>query len=206
MSWSPAAEKNGDSQPERLRYKRMSAGEKMEVINQVAPSLLPKRQELSQLGVPRSTYYRRLKRASEQGLEDQVGGGRPPWNRLTPKEVESVLEAAREMPELSSRQLAAWMTDYGGFSVSESTVYRILLREGLVKRSEVKLVAGKECHRKTSAPHQMWANDATYFRVSGWGFYYMVNRHGRLLPLHPGSQGSVRHDFPLPHRGGAGRS
>ena len=109
-----------------------------------------------------------------EGLEDQIGGGRPPWNRLTPQEVERVLEAAWNMPELSSRQLAAWITDYGGFSVSESTVYRILRREGLVKRAEVKLVVGKEYHRKTTAPHQMWATDASYFRISGWGFYYLV--------------------------------
>ena len=38
----------------------------------------------------------------------------------------------------------------------------------------MKLVAGKEYHRRTSGPHQMWATDASYFRVSGWGFYYMV--------------------------------
>ncbi len=110
----------------------------------------------------------------DEGLEDQVVGGRPPWNRLTPEEVDRVLEAARNMPELSCRQLAVWITDYGDFSVSESTVYRILLREGLVKRAEVKLVAGKEYHRKTTAPHQMWATDASYFRVSGCGSYYMV--------------------------------
>ena len=25
-----------------------------------------------------------------------------------------------------------------------------------------------------SGPHQMWATDASYFRVTGWGYYYMV--------------------------------
>ena len=38
----------------------------------------------------------------------------------------------------------------------------------------MQLVAGKEYQRKTSGPHQMWATDASYFRVSGWGCYYMV--------------------------------
>ena len=55
-----------------------------------------------------------------------------------------------------------------------STVYRILRREGLVKRPEMRLVAGKEYHRKTTGPHQMWATDASYFRVVGWGYYYLV--------------------------------
>ena len=84
---------------------------------------------------------------------------------------------AREMPELSSRQLAAWIIG-GGFSVSESTVYRILDKGGLVKKAEVKMVAGKEYHRKTTAPHQMWATDASYFRVSHLGLLLYGHRHG----------------------------
>ncbi len=38
----------------------------------------------------------------------------------------------------------------------------------------MQLKAGKEYHRKTSRPHQMWATDASYFRVIGWGLYYLV--------------------------------
>ena len=176
----------------------MSAGEKMAVIDKVVSSDLPKRQVLSQLGVPTSTYSRWLKRMDEQGLEDQIGGGRPPWNRLTPEEVDRVLEAAKETPELSSRQLAAWITDHSGFSVSESTVYRILLREGLVKRAEVKLVAGKEYHRKTIAPHQMWATDASYFRISRWGFYYLVtvmDDYSRFILAHRLQKNMTSHSF-----------
>ena len=58
--------------------------------------------------------------------------------------------------------------------MSESTVYRILRKEGLVKQPEMRMVAGKEYHRKTTGPHQMWATDASYFRVIGWGYYYLV--------------------------------
>lgn len=86
-----------------------------------------------------------------------------------------MLDAARSSPTWSSRHLAAWLTDHGGFSVSESTVYRLLRREGLVKPMEFRMVAGKEYTRKTSGPHQMWATDASYFKVSGWGYYYMVS-------------------------------
>ena len=86
------------------------------------------------------------------------------------RKTNKILAVARQFPELSSRQLAAWITDNAGCSVSESTVYRILRREGLVKRQEVQLVVGKEYHTKTTRPHQMWASDASYFRVVGWGY------------------------------------
>ena len=35
----------------------------------------------------------------------------------------------------------------------------------------MQLAAGKEYHRKATGPHQMWATDASYFRVVGWGYY-----------------------------------
>ena len=153
----------------------MSASEKTTVLARVASSTLPKRQVLKDLGVPKSTYYRWLTREQRcQRLENQPGGGLAPWNRLSQPEEQAVLTVARRAPELSCRQLAAWITDNQGFSVSESTVYRILRREGLVKSPEMQLKAGKEYHRKTIGPNQMWATDASYFKVIGWGYYYLV--------------------------------
>jgi transposase InsO family protein len=149
----------------------VSAAEKASILANVESSALPKRQVLRDLGVPKSTYYRWLK---QPRLDDRPGGCPTPWNRLSPPEEQAVLAAARRSPELSCRQLAAWITDNMGFSVSESTVYRILRREGLVKSPEMQLKAAKEYHRKTTGPHQMWATDASYFRVIGWGYYYMV--------------------------------
>ena len=109
----------------------MSASEKTTVLARVASSTLPKRQVLKDLGVPKSTYYRWLTREQRcQGLENQPGGSLAPWNRLSQPEEQAVLTVARRAPELSCRQLAAWITDNQGFSVSESTVYRILRREG----------------------------------------------------------------------------
>ena len=43
-----------------------------------------------------------------------------------------------------------------------------------MKRPEMRMLAGKEYHQKTTAPHQLWATDASYFRVVGWGYYYLV--------------------------------
>ena len=153
----------------------MSALKKATILASVATSPLAKRRMLRDLGVPKSTYYRWLRlQQHHQDLEDRPGVSTPPWNRLRSQEERSILEAAREMPELSSRQLAAWTTDNLGFAVSESTVYRILRREGLVKSPEMQLKASQEYHRKTTGPHQMCATDASYFKVIGWGYYYLV--------------------------------
>ncbi len=152
----------------------MSPVEKTAVLARVETLAGNKRQALAELGIPKSTYYRWRQGQLGLGMEPRSGDRSRPWNRLTPDEDGKVLAAAREIPELSSRQLAAWLTDNAGFAVSESTVYRILRREGLVKRPEVQLVAGKEYHTKTTGPHQMWATDASYFRVPGWGYYYLV--------------------------------
>jgi putative transposase len=146
----------------------MSIGEKTAVLYQLEGLSGRKRQALMALGIPKSNYYR-----WRQGQSDS-GNRKRPWNRITPGEEDKVLAAARESPELSSRQLSAWITDNEGFAISESTVYRILRREGLVKRQETQLTAAKEYHTKTTRPHQMWASDTSYFRVVGWGYYYLV--------------------------------
>ena len=145
----------------------MSLAERAGILAQVENQSGGKRQALLEMGVPRSTYYRWRK-----GSETRKR--RTPWNQITPDEERRILAVARELSELSSRQLSIWITDYEGFAVSESTVYRILRREGLVKRQEIQLVAAKEYHNKTTRPHQMWATDASYFKVVGWGYYYLV--------------------------------
>jgi len=146
----------------------MSAADKAIILAQVENQSRSKRQALMTLGIPKSSYYR-----WRQGQPDS-GNRRRPWNRITLEEDDKILAVARESPDLSSRQLSAWITDNAGFAVSESTVYRILRREGLVKRQETQLMAAKEYHTKTTRPHQMWATDASYFRVVGWGYYYLV--------------------------------
>jgi len=152
----------------------MSAVEKAEVLEKVAASPLPTRQALRELGVPKSTYYRWRARSRAPSRSQDSPGRRVPWNRLAGDEKRTVLRIARASPEWSSRQIAAWITDHQDFSVSEATVFRILKREGLVRRLEIRKPAGKEYTNKTTAPHRLWATDASYFRVIGWGYYYLV--------------------------------
>jgi len=146
----------------------MSTAEKADILRMVKTMSRRKRQALSILGISKSSYYRRHRGQTNSGKRKR------PWNRITPDEEDKILAAAMESPELSSRQLAVWITNNAGFAVSESTVYRILRRERLVKRQERQLKAAKEYHTRTTRPHQLWATDASYFRVAGWGYYYLV--------------------------------
>jgi putative transposase len=146
----------------------VSPVERASILKQVECKSRRKQKVLAELGIPKSSYYRWRRRQTDSGVRKR------PWNQITPNEECRILVVARGYPELSSRQLSAWVTDNEGFAVSESTVYRILRREGLVKRQEIQPAAAKEYHNKTTRPHQMWATDASYFRIIGWGYYYLV--------------------------------
>ena len=116
-----------------------------------------------------------LKRNSEGSLQDRKGGSSVPWNKLKPKEEEGILTLARASPEYSARQLALRIIDTEGFHVSESTVYRILKREGLIEPDEISVFkAGKEYHRKTKGPNELWVTNCAHLKVVNWGWYYLL--------------------------------
>ena len=151
----------------------MSVIEKSEILSLVAGSGLPRRRALVQLGLPKSTYYRWLRRQTEGSLQDNKGGSSLPWNKLRPEEESKILIQARASPELSARQLALKLVDSERWYVSESTVFRILKREGLIKPAEiVGFKAGKEYHRKTKRPNELWATDCAHLKVIEWGWSF----------------------------------
>jgi putative transposase len=154
----------------------MSAEGKAEIITLVSRSGLPRSRALAQLRIPRSTYYRWLKRLSEGRLKDKKGGSPIPWNKIRPEEEAQILAEARASPELSCRQLALTITDSKGAYLSESTVYRVLKKAGLIKPAEIiGFKAAKEYRRKSKQPNELWASDCCHLRVIGWGWYYLVS-------------------------------
>jgi putative transposase len=153
----------------------MSAIEKSEILSLIAGSKLPRRRALAQLGLAKSTYYRWLKRQVGGRLQDRKGSSPVPWNKLRPEEEERILVLAKAFPELSSRELALRIIDTEGLYVSESTIFRALKREGLIKPAEiVGFKAGKEYHRKTKRANELWATDCSHIKVIDWGWYYLV--------------------------------
>ena len=85
-----------------------------------------------------------------------------------------VVEIALEYPELSPRELAVKLTDEQRIFISESSVYRILKAKGLITSpTHILLSASNEFKDKTAFVHQMWQTDFTYFKILGWGWYYL---------------------------------
>lgn len=157
----------------------MSTNEKLSVLRLAECSGLPKADVLKKFDIPESTYYRwqrKFRRAGRLGLEDIKTRKGPVWNQLLASERQTVLLKAMEHPELSSRELAFKITDECEFSVSESTVYRLLKRADLIQeRPRKTFPASSEYHTKPSAVNEQWQTDATYFKAVGWGWYYLIS-------------------------------
>ncbi len=79
-------------------------------------------------------------------------------------------------PDLSPRELSCYLSDHAGFTVSESTVYRLLKRHDLIREVNPRsFPAGKEYRVKMTRVNEQWQSDASYFFVAGWGWYYLIS-------------------------------
>ncbi len=84
------------------------------------------------------------------------------------------MELALEHPEESPRQLANRFTDEKGYFVSELAVYRLLKRFDLLQSPAFEVITAKDkFEQPTTKVNEMWQTDFTYFKVIGWGWYYL---------------------------------
>ena len=68
------------------------------------------------------------------------------------------------------------MTDKPRSFISESTVFRVLKAEGLIRSRNLRCFpAGPEYKYKPKRINEQWQTDATYFLVKGWGWYYLIS-------------------------------
>lgn len=157
----------------------MNIDEKMTLLFAVENSGFKIREALKKLDVPKTTYYRwraKHKRFGVEGLKDKKPIPKRQWNAIRPEEEICILDIADKYPEFSSREISFHITDNESFTVSESTVYRVLKRSGLIRESNVKsFPAGKEYHTKPTYVNEQWQTDATYLHVEGWGWFYLIS-------------------------------
>ena len=156
---------------------RYPASEKLEIIRTVEGSNLPTKQTLDMLGIPRSTFYRWYDLYLEDGLDglsDKSPSPKSVWNRIPDDRRDDLIEFALEHEALTARELAVKYTDEKRYYVSESSAYRILKEADLITAPNyVVIKAAEEFKDKTTAINQMWQTDFTYFKIIGWGWYYL---------------------------------
>ncbi len=156
---------------------RFSQAEKMAIIQIVQDSEIGVNRTLKELGIHKSTFYQWYGRYQEYGYDGLVPRKRAvnsQWNKIPDSHRQKVVEIALEIPELSPRELAHHITDNKGFFISESSVYRILKQRGLITSpAHLLMRASNEFKDKTTRINQMWQTDFTYFKIIGWGWYYL---------------------------------
>ena len=156
---------------------RLSPGEKYEIIRLVEHSDTSVNKTLLELGIHKSTFYNWYNAYLQSGYDGL--SAKPPvrkqyWNQLPDEEKQLVVELALEHPQKSSREIAYLFTDTYKRFVSESSVYRILKAQGLIQTPAFDIIkAANEFKDKTVRVNEMWQTDFTYFKIFGWGWYYL---------------------------------
>ena len=149
----------------------------MEIIRTVERSEIGVVRTLKELGINASTFYKWYACYREDGYDGLTPKQRQQkqfWNQLPPQQRQEVVEVALENPALSPRELACHITDTMRWFVSESTVYRILKEKNLITSpTHVVISAADKFHTPTAYVNQMWQTDFTYFKITGWGWYYL---------------------------------
>jgi RNA-directed DNA polymerase len=129
------------------------------------------------LGIPKSTFYHWYDRYLTGGVEAQEDQNPTPhasWNKGPEETRQALVERARDLPELSPRELAVRFTDERRDFVSEATAYRILKAHDLVTSPAwIVLKAADQFDQSTTAINQLWQTGFPYLKVTGWGWYYL---------------------------------
>lgn len=155
---------------------RLTPSEKQEIIQLVDRSASGVNKTLLELGIHKSTFYKWYHAWLEKGPDGLYPKKRnqQQWNSIPDAQRQLVVEVALENPVLSPRELAVKLTDEQKIFISESSVYRILKSRGLITTpAHILLSASREFYRKTSFVHELWQTDFTYFKILGWGWYYL---------------------------------
>jgi len=99
-------------------------------------------------------------------------------NALSAQEVEQVIDVvcSKEFRDLSPNQIVPILAENGEYIASESTIYRILRKEGLLKhRSKSKAPErSKPEEFIATGPNQVWTWDISYLRSSKNGIFYYL--------------------------------
>jgi transposase InsO family protein len=128
---------------------------------------------LERFGIKKSTYYGWF--SDDGSLKDSKP--RAPVNdrKILTEEILAVLNYRRDHPDIGYRKLAWQMVDENVACLSETAVYNILSKHGMLHgwaRPNVD-PADKEYRHKPKYPHYHWHTDIAYIKIQGI-FYFLI--------------------------------
>jgi putative transposase len=153
-----------------------SQNEKFEIIKLVEQSDLGVGRTLKELKVNKTSFYNWYKDYQDKGYDglNRRKNTTTPWNKINSADRDKVVEISLEKPAFSSREVAWHITDNYNYYISESSVYRILKENGLISVPSFRIMsASDKFYDQTTRVNQMWQTDFTYFKIYGWGWYYL---------------------------------
>ena len=154
-----------------------NASEKLAIIRLVEDSEVSVRRTLAEINVSRSSFYRwyrSYERDGYEGLGNCSRASNQHWNKIPASIRAQVVEIALEQAELTPRELAWYITDTRDYFISESSVYRILKAHDLITSPQFMVMSAADSFQNpTHEVHELWQTDFTYFRVVGWGWYFL---------------------------------
>jgi putative transposase len=120
----------------------------------------------------------RWREHGERGFDRRMGPKTPPRNKLSRAERKKVLAVVNqpEHRDLSPKQIVPRLADKEIYLASESTIYRLLHEEGLLRHREPSRPRSVTRPREhiATGPCQVFSWDITYLRAAVRGaFYYL---------------------------------
>jgi transposase InsO family protein len=126
-------------------------------------------QFVSWLGISRSKYYEWVKR---QGQDNQHNAPQPKRHWLTEEEKAAIALYFASHRNTGYRRLAYMMLDEDVVAVSPSSVYRVLLKAGLLRPTPANSSSKGQGFKQPKRPYQHWHMDISYLNICGT-FYYL---------------------------------
>lgn len=120
----------------------------------------------------------RWKKRGELGDDERRGSQQKPNNALTEPERQEVLRVVNgpEYRNLSPNQIVPKLADRGKYLCSESTVYRILRKEGQMSHRQASKVPQRrpKASHVADGPNEVWSWDITYLPTVVRGIFFYL--------------------------------
>ena len=138
---------------------RFTQAEKYEIIQIVEGSQIGCNRTHKELGINKSTFYNwygQYLKEGNDGLAPKTAVRNSYWNKIPDQVRNQVIELALELPDKSPRELAYHMIDVKHYYISDSSVYRILKKQGLITSpAHILMQESNEFKDKTTRVNQM---------------------------------------------------